>query len=343
MTLEFGLLYDFRNPPEWGVPAVDLYAETLDHIQAAEAMGFPLVWLTEHHFIDDGYLPSVLPAAAAVAQRTSSVTIGTNVLLLPLHHPLAVAEEAAVVDILSNGRLRLGVGLGYKVEEFDAFQVDRRKRGSMMDEGLQILKGAWADGPFSFHGEHYSFDDINVTPKPPQGADLPLWVAGRAAKPIQRAARYGDGLIAVGTPDLFETYKQALADEGREGPINLAAFAGTWPAVDPERAWAEMGDHIQYRGDEYGRWYGTAGDLDSDRAWLSHVESGDDRRDDSRVAQRAFQTPEAIITQLQALERAGVTSLVYFATFPGLRPSATLPLIETLANDVMPAINAETS
>ena len=338
MPLEVGLLYDFRNPPEWEVPAADLYAETLDHIEAAESMGFPLIWLTEHHFIDDAYLPSVLTAAAAVAERTSTVTIGTNVLLLPLHHPLAVAEDAAVVDILSGGRLRLGVGLGYKVEEFDAFQVDRRQRGSLMDEGLQIIKRAWADGPFSFHGKHYSFRDVNVTPKPPQGADLPIWVAGRTERPIRRAARFGDGLIAVGTPQLYQLYRQALDDEGKSGPMNLAAFAGGWPAADPEQAWAEMGAHVQYRGEEYGRWYGTAGDLQSDRDWLARIESGDDLG----VAARAFQTPEAIVGELQALEEAGVTSVIYFATFPGLRPSATLPLLETLAHDVMPLLGPNT-
>jgi probable F420-dependent oxidoreductase len=336
MTLEIGLLYDFRNPPQWGIPSTELYAETMDHIQAAESMGFPLIWLTEHHFIEDAYLPSVLTAAAAVAERTSTVTIGTNVLLLPLAHPLHVAEDAAVVDIISGGRLRLGAGLGYKLEEFDAFQVDRSQRGSMMDEGLQILKGAWGDGPFSFHGKHYDFDNVNVTPKPVQGADLPIWVAGRAEKPIRRAAKYGDGLIAVGTPELYETYTNALADEGKTGPVNLAAFAGGWPAADPEKAWAEMGDHVTYRGDEYGRWYGTAADLQSDREWLALVEAGDDRG----TSARAFQTPEAIIGDLQAAERAGVTSMIYFATFPGLRPTATLPLLETLIKDVMPALSS---
>lgn len=334
MTLEIGLLYDFRNPPEWEVPPAELYAETLDHIEAAESMGFPLVWLTEHHFIEDGYLPSVLTAAAAVAERTSRVTIGTNVLLLPLHHPLRVAEDAAVVDILSRGRLRLGLGLGYKLEEFAAFGVDRRQRPSLMDEGLQIIKRAWADGPFSFHGRHYAFDEVNVTPKPPQGGDLPIWVAGRAEAPIRRAAKYGDGLIAVGAPDLYDTYRQALADEGKSGPINLAAFAGAWPAADPERTWAEMGAHVRYRGDEYGRWYGTAGDLPSDREWLARIEAGDDLG----LRERAFQTPEAVVSELEAFAEAGVTSVIYFATFPGLRPSATLPLLETLAHDVLPAL-----
>src|SRR5688572_33477540 len=128
--MEIGLLYDLRNPPEWRIPSADLYAETLDHIAAVEAMGIPMCWVTEHHFIDDEYLPSCLTFAAAIAARTKTVTIGTAVILLPLQNALRVAEDAAVVDILSNGRLRLGLGLGYKIEEFDAFGVNRKHRAS---------------------------------------------------------------------------------------------------------------------------------------------------------------------------------------------------------------------
>jgi alkanesulfonate monooxygenase SsuD/methylene tetrahydromethanopterin reductase-like flavin-dependent oxidoreductase (luciferase family) len=332
--MEFGLLYDLRNPRAWEIPAADLYAETLDHIQAAEALGFPLVWLTEHHFIDDGYLPSVLTMAAAVAARTSRVTIGTNVLLLPLHHPLRVAEDAAVVDALSRGRLRLGLGLGYKLEEFGAFQVGRRTRAGRMEEGIQILRGAWGPGPFSFEGRHYRFRDVDVTPKPPQGASLPIWLAGRTEAPVRRAAQYADGLIAVGSPELWEMYRKARAEFRRTGPLNLAAFAPSWPSPDPGGAWEAMGAHVRYRGQHYGRWYGAAGDLPSDRAWLARIEAGDDLG----AAQRTFRAPPDVIQEVRASAAAGVTSLVYFATFPGLRPSATLPLLECLAKEVMPHV-----
>src|SRR5258706_11549539 len=142
------------TPPSSGIGRADLYAETLDHIEAVEALGFDTVWLTEHHFIDGEYLPSVLPMAAAVAARTKRVTIGTAVLLLPLHDPLRVAEDAAVVDVLSNGRLRLGLGLGYKLEEVEAFGIDRRHRPPLLQEGLRIIRGAAAAAPLSAPGRH---------------------------------------------------------------------------------------------------------------------------------------------------------------------------------------------
>ena len=184
-----------------------------------EALGFDTVWLTEHHFIDDDYLPSVLTMAAAVAARTSRVTIGTAVLLLPLHDPIRVAEDAAVVDVLSDGRLRLGLGIGYKLEEFEAFGVDRRARPSLLEEGIEIIRGAWADGPFSHHGRHRSFDDLDVTPKPVQRPGPQIWLAGRAPVPVARAATVGDGLIVVGGPDLYREYHDGPPGEraGRPG------------------------------------------------------------------------------------------------------------------------------
>ena len=127
--MQFGLIYDFRNPKRWERPFPALYAEQLEQIAYAEQLGFDSVWITEHHFVEDGYTPSVLTMAAAIAVRTRRIRIGTWVLLLPLHHALRVAEDAATVDILSGGRLDLGMGLGYRVEEFAALGVDRRQRG----------------------------------------------------------------------------------------------------------------------------------------------------------------------------------------------------------------------
>src|SRR6266705_4244472 len=128
--IRFGLWYDFRNPAQWRQPADRLYGEIFDQIAWAENNGFDDVWLSEDHFIEDGYLPSILPIAAAIAARTKQIRISSGVLLMPFHNPVRLAEDIAVVDVISGGRLELGVGVGFKHEEFEAFGVPVNERGS---------------------------------------------------------------------------------------------------------------------------------------------------------------------------------------------------------------------
>ena len=142
----------------------EFYDELLDEVQLAEELGYDHVWVTEHHFIDDGYTPSVLPIAAAIARLTSRVRIGTWVLLLPLHNAIRVAEDAATVDVLSNGRFDLGVGLGYRIEEFEGFGVDRRHRASLMDESLEIITRTLNGETVSLDGRHYQ---VKTSPSHP--------------------------------------------------------------------------------------------------------------------------------------------------------------------------------
>ena len=329
--MELGVLYDLRNPPDSGIDNATLYRQTLEHIEHMEELGFDTVWLTEHHFIEDGYLPSVLTMAAAVAARTGRVTIGTAVLLLPLHDPVRVAEDAAVVDLLSNGRLRLGLGLGYKLEEFEAFGVDRRHRATLLEEGVAIIRAAWGDGPFTFHGRHRSYEQLDVTPKPVQRPGPQIWLAGRAPKPVERAARIGDGLIVVGGPDLYREYHEAHRRTGRTDPPRLCIFAFTYPSDDPERDAAALGRFAAYRMERYAQWYGTAGDLESDRAMLQAA-SG------AGAVLNPFGTPQQVIDELKAAEQAGATAALWFATLPGATPAATIPMFELLAREVMPAV-----
>ena len=138
--IRFGLWYDFRNPPEWRQASDRLYSETLDQIAWGESHGFDDVWLSEHHFIEDGYLPSILPVAAAIAARTKRIRIASGVLLMPFHNPVRLAEDIAVVDVISGGRFELGVGVGFKHEEFDGFGVPFKERGARTNQSLEIIR-----------------------------------------------------------------------------------------------------------------------------------------------------------------------------------------------------------
>ena len=133
--MNVGLLMPFQNPARWAQLYPDLYREQLEQIVLAEALGYDTIWLTEHHFDDGGWSPSLLPLAAGITTRTSRIRIGTFILILPFQNPLRVAEDAATVDILSNGRLDLGVGKGYRTNEFRGFGIDRNQRDARLEGG----------------------------------------------------------------------------------------------------------------------------------------------------------------------------------------------------------------
>ena len=151
--VNFGLWYDFRNPGEGRRSFEDLYAQSLEQIRWAEGLGFDSVWLTEHHFCEDGYTPSPLVVAAAIGQATERMRIGTNLMLLPLADPLRLAEDSATLSILTGGRFDLGVGLGYRQVEFDYFGRKISHRPSLMEEGVSLLRKAWSGEPIEHQGQ----------------------------------------------------------------------------------------------------------------------------------------------------------------------------------------------
>lgn len=243
--VRFGIHYNFRNPQQWRRPWADLYAETLEHICFAEALGFDDVWTTEHHFLDDGYSPSVLTLCAAIASRTTRVRIGTRVLLAPLYNPLRLAEDAATVDVLSGGRLDLGIGLGYRLGEYDGLGVAVAKRGARLEEIVSILRQAWEPGELTFSGRFYAADGVSVTPKPVQ-RPIPIWIGGSSDAAARRAARLGDGLLAEG--GCARIYAQELA-RLRPGEVSRSSLSVPWALVseDPDATWARIAEHVLYQ------------------------------------------------------------------------------------------------
>jgi probable F420-dependent oxidoreductase len=245
-------------------------------VQAAEALGFDAAWLSEHHFVEDGHLAGTLPMLSALAMRTTKIRLGTNLLLLPLHHPLHIAEDGATIDILSNGRFTLGVGVGYRRTEYRGFQIPLSQRGSRMEEALQILRLAWTGERFSFRGKHWQIEDIAVTPAPIQKPSPPIMVGGASDRAIKRAARLGDGLLADDTlahqaPLYFETLRTIGKDpEQASVAFDLTVHLDN----DRERAWKDAKDHLFYQERIYRDWRIEAADFPGagDRPPLHSVE-----------------------------------------------------------------------
>jgi alkanesulfonate monooxygenase SsuD/methylene tetrahydromethanopterin reductase-like flavin-dependent oxidoreductase (luciferase family) len=167
MAVQVGIgLFTGQVPPGSGRTFAQEYREVLDLVRLAETLGFDSAWVSEHHGGGDGYLPSLLPMLAAFAAATERMKLGTGVLLTPFHDPLRLAEDAAVVDQLSNGRLILGLGLGWREEEFRMWGQQPAERLRRTVETVEVLRKAWTGKRFSFQGKHYRYDDVLITPPP---------------------------------------------------------------------------------------------------------------------------------------------------------------------------------
>jgi len=326
--VSFGLWYDFRNPEEWRRPAAELYARTFEHIQYAERLGFDSIWTSEHHFIDDGYSPSLLPICAAIAAKTTRVRIGTNVLLLPFHDPLRIAEDAATVDIISNGRFDLGVAVGYKVEEFHGFAIERKTRAARMEEAVQVIRQSWSPGPFTFEGRYYTYRDVDVTPKPVQ-EPMPLWMGGFSEPAVRRAARGADGLLAAA--NVIPTYMDELEKQGRAGEERRIAISLPWALVveDPDEAWDEIAEHVLYQRQNYARWFSAAG---------TPIFGGPPES----TAELRKRSPDIVVTPSRAREivkrivsQYPVTHLYWWSIPPGVAPRATHHSVELFSRQVI--------
>lgn len=269
--LTFGYLYDFRNPREWHRPWHELYAETLDVIAWSETVGFDGAWVPEHHGADDGYQPAPQVVLAAIAARTSTLRLGSAIALAPLYHPVRFAEECAVLDILSNGRLEMGLAIGYRQREYDSFGLEFRKRGSRFDEFLQIVRALWQGETVNVEGKHYTVKNARITPPPPRGK-VPLYIGGFAEKALERVARHGDGYF--GNEEVCDLYMEKLREQGKEASQAAIRIQGLFLAVarDPQAAMEELAPYYHYVNNSYGQWLGEDNAIGIDNPLLKPMD-----------------------------------------------------------------------
>lgn len=333
--LGFGLITCQRYPGDARTDR-ELYAEALSLAEEAEWLGFDSVWTSEHHFVDDGYLPSVLPLSAAIAARTSRVLIGTGLMLAPLHEPLRVAEDAAVVDLIAGGRLVLGIGLGWRAEEFDALGVRMQDRVRRLEDSVAVYRQAWS-GELVTGGDHLRYPDVPVRPLPARPGGPPIWIGGLSERAIRRAGRIADGFMAteVTPAALAEQVAIARAAHAGDGPFEIAVHLPTF-AWHGDDAWEIVRPHHWYVSWKYD-------DMDGAR---HRAHEGppppeiDETLDASLREQIMLGTPEQVAERIRSLVDAAGGNLHYIARlyFPGLAPDVQREAVRVFAEEVAPAL-----
>ena len=338
--MKFGVVYSFQRPPGSEVTQAQLFAEGLKEAELAEKLGYDSVFLVEHHFLEDGMNPSLLPTAAAIAARTHSVKVGTSCYLLPLHHPIETAEQAAIVDNISNGRLIMGVAAAYRDEEFKGFGLERSERGPRMDEYLRILNEAWTKETLTFQGRFYSCENLPVTPKPVQ-QPIPMWFGASGRPGLERAAI--NGLPLVGSnrhhiSDLqkhFTIYREFLKKFGKQ-VTEVPLLRNVYVADSDDKAIEESAESMMLvLGGMYGKW----------AQWRSMT---DDRgRTPEDPAFHSFEShrekcvvggARSVVKQVEMYAKGlGVNHMLCWTALPGMPHKKVEHSMQLFAKDVMPS------
>jgi natural product biosynthesis luciferase-like monooxygenase protein len=249
--MKFGQLHLFESPA--GKTEYQVVKEQIELMRSAEDLGFDSVWPAEHHFSEYGYCASPAVSLAAIASVTKRIRLGTGVVVLPFHNPIRVAEEFAMLDLMSDGRIDFGVGRGYQPTEYRGFQIDQTKSRGIFNESLEVIKQAWTQERVNFKGVHFNIEDQPVRPKPLQKPHPPIWVAALSEASFSMIGKWGYNLLCApvfgfqGTSgvNLLNNYRDALREGGHDPKTReIAALCMVYCGETTEQARKEFADPV---------------------------------------------------------------------------------------------------
>jgi len=333
--MKVGFSIHMRYPQQFRTKSwPQLYQDEIDLAVYAEELGFDSCWVYEHHFTEpEGHCTSPMAVCAALAARTKRMEIGPN-LILPLHDPVLVAEEAAVIDLMSGGRFCLGLVQGYRKVEYDGWGIPTSERGRRLSEGVDIIRKCWQGETFSYDGEFWQYS--NITPDPPPAHDIPILYGGRAPTGLRRAARDRVGILSQGpgmeSPKLY-------AEECRKlgwGPGNVRHLRYFVVSEDPEKTWAELKPYAENMMKVYDKWFQNTKDRGVTQVIGDELNADDLLADDLYIVG----TPEHAIERVNKLKAdyPDIHEVWGLWHFPGLAHEKVAESLELFANKVMPHI-----
>lgn len=322
----FELRYDLRNPHWAGVSTTDRYRAALEQIEWADQHGFRTVTLSEHHGTDDGYLPSPLVFAAAVAARTTRIRLRIAALIAPLHDPLRLAEDLAVLDQISGGRLEVVIAAGYVGSEFAMFERSLADRVPAVVETIETLRSAWTGEPFEFRGR-----TVTVTPTPCREPRPPIYLGGSSEGAARRAARIAD-LFMPSEPAHWEWYRQAVLERDGVDYGPMPALAPRFVHVDPdtERGWKQVERFVEHERASYSAWAAAAGQVATGYRPVSEALG---LRDDPDYV---VVTPDECVQMLSDLG-PGATAALH-PMMGGVPPEVAWASLRRIVDEVMPRL-----
>ncbi|MBN8866497.1 MAG: LLM class flavin-dependent oxidoreductase [Solirubrobacterales bacterium] len=321
--MKIGLFLDMRNPTPWQRDWHGLYEGWIERLTWAESIGIDSVWLTEHHLFADGYLSQPLTLAAAIAARTERLRIGTAILQAPLRPAIDIAEQAATVDIISGGRVELGLGAGYRIPEWRAYGADGSRRFELLEERAAEIRRLWESG--------------EATPPPVQSRP-PIWIGGEGPRGARIAGRLGEGLLAL-IPELLTPYRDTMAEHHPGRQPTMGGCANLILADDPEASWQRIKPHLEHQW----RTYFEYGDEGRDRGLLPSADPEDLRRREGPPLLPGFDvvTPEAALERLEPWLAPLPAEHVYFwGSIAGMPDDLVHRHIELLGGELAPRLRS---
>ncbi len=242
------LRFDMRRP-SFSVPAAELYRAAIEQAAWADQNGFDIVQFSEHHGVEDGYLPSPIVLASAIASHTEKLRLRFALITLPFHDPLRIAEDLAVLDNISNGRVHAIFGGGYAQHEFAMFNVSTADRPRLMETGIEAIKQAWTGEPFNYQGR-----TVRITPTPVQRPGPEIWMGGSSPAAARRAARLCDGFYTA-EADMYQHYFDEAQRLGKQPqPWWDIGFGFLHVAEDPEQSWQQLAPYLCHELNSYAEW-----------------------------------------------------------------------------------------
>ena len=317
-------------------------AETLEQVRLARSLGFDSIWAGEHHITPGFHFFPQLALLQRVALEAEGLWIGTNLALLPLHNPIELAEVGAFMDLMTGGRFVLGVGLGYRHEEYAMYGVPMSERASRLAEGVEIIRRLWTEERVTHQGRHWQFSDATIAPRPLQSPHPPILVGATVEAAIKRAAKIGDGwlLLPVGTLDQLAPhialFKSARSAAGLPPTEHICRLIEVGCAPDEDSAFRRVGPFLMEKYKSYATWGLDGVTLDPNATPEAQLRS--------LAANRfAVGAPAQVADALMAQRRAGITHLAMRVSWPGMAQNDILAGIELLGRQVLPEVRRRVS